>query len=320
MRDSKILGFTVSCGLLLACSLIQDASAQAESKLKGSWTTYYLDRVEEQESRIKGKATMRDGSTRVYALGQRAANAAESSGNVIAEGTDGELSVFSRDKQGLWKELEPGELGRGHEENPLIPYRTVAADNATYAFGTQIYLKDFDGWEQPDGTTHDGIFWVGDSREHLRGPNDFQIFVGTDAMDIELPNLNGRGVSTMETVIRYVPNQVPRYETRREDGVNAVLERLGYLRRIRKNSAFASKETREAAQEMSPETALVAFQEAHEMIPAVEYGHRMGAATHYYLSSAAYDIRTKGRYQSPASSSEEEEEKPKISRGAFPRN
>lgn len=80
-------------------------------------------------------------------------------------------------------------LGLGSNDNPLVPYRTLACDqgrvvgstpwlNGGYArFGQRIYIPAAEGTLLPDGTVHDGLFTCGDIGAPITG-NHVDVFIG----------------------------------------------------------------------------------------------------------------------------------------------
>jgi hypothetical protein len=78
---------------------------------------------------------------------------------------------------------------------PLAPFRTLAADIGRMAksdpswkgrgglvpLDTQVYIREFDGLQLPDGTRHDGWFVVNDTGGGIFGAH-FDVFVGTRAL------------------------------------------------------------------------------------------------------------------------------------------
>lgn len=83
----------------------------------------------------------------------------------------------------------PHPYGIGSNNNPLIPFRTLACDlgtvrdsrpwlNGGYArFGQRIYIPASRGVRLPDGTVHDGMFACGDTGGLIIG-NHIDVFIG----------------------------------------------------------------------------------------------------------------------------------------------
>jgi len=63
-----------------------------------------------------------------------------------------------------FKTLEPGEfpLGRGVQNRPLEPFRSVAVDPRFIPIGATIYVPEIVGLQLPDGTRHDGCLRADD--------------------------------------------------------------------------------------------------------------------------------------------------------------
>ncbi len=75
-----------------------------------------------------------------------------------------------------FKEVDESQFpyGKGSEDNPLIPFRTVASDNAVVPFGTKLYVPALDGQTIPatldvPAFVHDGCVEVGDTGTSVDG-------------------------------------------------------------------------------------------------------------------------------------------------------
>jgi len=61
--------------------------------------------------------------------------------------------------------------GYGYEDNPLIPFRSIAVDIKVIPIGSKIYIPAAKGAKLPDGEIHDGIFYaldIGDAIKNKR--------------------------------------------------------------------------------------------------------------------------------------------------------
>jgi 3D (Asp-Asp-Asp) domain-containing protein len=104
-------------------------------------------------------------------------------------------------------EIDPARRGVGYgvaHRLAYTPFRTLAADIGAEKYskvdprwkgrgglvppGTRVYIKEFDGLQLPDGSTHDGWFVVNDTGGAIFGAH-FDVFTGTDALrrQVRLP-------------------------------------------------------------------------------------------------------------------------------------
>jgi 3D (Asp-Asp-Asp) domain-containing protein len=67
-------------------------------------------------------------------------------------------------------ELDPREhpLGKGGQQRPLLPFKSVAVDPRFVPLGTPLYLPELRGLQLPDGTTHDGCVRADDTGGNIR--------------------------------------------------------------------------------------------------------------------------------------------------------
>lgn len=297
------------CGLWLAPAPASADYGMKANQVKGEWSPYYVGKAVNKAGRTTVRTTLLDGTKQSLSLTRRKYDEAESETNVLAEGTDGQVNAFNREGKGKWTELDSKFWGYGPEGNPLVPFKTVAADLGVYAFGSRIYVPALDGWTTPDGNKHNGVLWVGDTREHLSGPGEFQIFVGGEDNLVELPEMNEKGFAVLDAEVSFTAGITPRYEANMESGAEKILSRLGYYKG---GGRTVSVFNRNAAQDSKPATfeeALTEFQKAHDGIPEVEYGILNGASTRYYLAKAAHSLRKSGgRYQVPTEEADEDSE------------
>jgi murein DD-endopeptidase MepM/ murein hydrolase activator NlpD/3D (Asp-Asp-Asp) domain-containing protein/peptidoglycan hydrolase-like protein with peptidoglycan-binding domain len=96
-------------------------------------------------------------------------------------------------------------IGYGTQRGiPLVPFRTLAADIGYTKYGkvdpkwkgkgglvppgTHVYIKEYDGFQLPDGTQHDGWFIVNDTGGAIFGAH-FDVFVDTSSLgkQVKLP-------------------------------------------------------------------------------------------------------------------------------------
>jgi 3D (Asp-Asp-Asp) domain-containing protein len=54
-------------------------------------------------------------------------------------------------------------FGRGSRRRPLVPFRSVAIDQAVVPLGDPLYIPEFDGMTLPDGSVHDGCVRADDT-------------------------------------------------------------------------------------------------------------------------------------------------------------
>jgi len=84
--------------------------------------------------------------------------------------------------------------GLGTEGRALVPLRSIAVDPRTIAYGTPVYIRQFDGLAIPligglGGFVHDGWFRADDTGGAIRG-NRVDIFAGTNTMLRALDRVN----------------------------------------------------------------------------------------------------------------------------------
>lgn len=60
-------------------------------------------------------------------------------------------------------------FGRGNQDRPLVPFKSVAVDTRVIPIGEPIYLPELDGLVLPDGTIHDGCVRADDTGGHIIG-------------------------------------------------------------------------------------------------------------------------------------------------------
>ena len=73
--------------------------------------------------------------------------------------------------------------GEGVEGYKLVPYRTIAVDSSTIAYGSIVYIPSAKGTEMVINDsvtiTHDGYFFAGDTGGAIKN-NHIDVFTGTD--------------------------------------------------------------------------------------------------------------------------------------------
>ena len=87
-----------------------------------------------------------------------------------------------------YEEVEPEHFpwGKGSRSNPLVPLRSIATDPGLLPFGTQVYIKEFDGAVIPShdglgGFVHDGCFRADDVGTAIEGAH-IDIFAGSESV------------------------------------------------------------------------------------------------------------------------------------------
>lgn len=71
----------------------------------------------------------------------------------------------------FWMELDPEKFPHGQacKGDPVIPFKTVAADPRHYPYGCSVFIPMFDKISMPDGSVHDGLFTVNDVGGAVKG-------------------------------------------------------------------------------------------------------------------------------------------------------
>ena len=73
--------------------------------------------------------------------------------------------------------LARGSFGDGTDGYVLVPYRTIAANPSFLKAGTVMYIPSALGQQLPDGTKHDGYFFIADTGGEIKG-NHIDVFQG----------------------------------------------------------------------------------------------------------------------------------------------
>jgi 3D (Asp-Asp-Asp) domain-containing protein len=76
--------------------------------------------------------------------------------------------------------LPDGVWAYGTRNNPLKPFRSLAVDFSVVPFGTRIFVKELEGLNLPDRTTHDGWCEAADTGGGIHGAH-FDWFCGPEA-------------------------------------------------------------------------------------------------------------------------------------------
>jgi 3D (Asp-Asp-Asp) domain-containing protein len=267
------------------CSLGVEA---AEIKGEGSFTCYYMASVKRagSGSGVTGKATDRDGSRVSYAVTGGTHRVMEMQATVSVRQEDGSRKVYSRLKRGEWVELPADHYGLGNRDNPLVPFRIIAADQSIHPFGSRVFVPEIKGVELEKGKPHDGVFWVGDTGGRIKGKFRFDLFVGDHVVFLDFFRTRGGGKKT-EVQVQNSPKPPPPYSVRTLTGVRHILK--DFWKRHDEIPA-ALKAAGEPKGDAYFKQALISFQKQHEQIPDLEYGNRNGAATTWFLAVSAVDL------------------------------
>ena len=197
---------------------------------------------------------------------------------------DGKRYITNYIKAGLWKDLPDGWEGMGNHSNPLVAYRSVAADQKHHRYGARLFVPrlvgvEIPGWKAP----HDGYVWVADSGGGIKGAMRFDLFVGKQEeyeIVMELENQKGKWSVPME--IERLPAAPKGYNPKTDAGLGKILKGVGLLKSDGKADAKA---------------ALIAFQKLHPHIPPIEHGKPGGAVTLWYLTQAAIAVSNQKAYE-----------------------
>lgn len=282
-RLNKIIAF-------VAPTLAVGASVQAGPvKAMGRFSLYYVAEVTPRSSgAIAGKVQTLDGVWETYRLASKEKGAANMEGSVAVKEADGSSTIVSIITLGRWSDLPKGWAGKGNRHNPLIPYRTVAADQRRHPYGSRIHVPALDGYVTPDGETVDGWFWVADVGGGIKGANRFDIFVGSKPNYLKiLADAQGKWNSRVE--VENLPKAPAEFNPRTAAGVTRILKGLDYPvdeelpgedASVRRSQGYTIAE------------ALTDFQKQHPEIPAVEYGNVEGAVTLWFLTKAGLALES----------------------------
>jgi 3D (Asp-Asp-Asp) domain-containing protein len=87
--------------------------------------------------------------------------------------------------------------GVGANDNPLVPFYSIAVDGQVIPLGTNVYVPAFDGIVLPDSSIHNGCFLAEDTSHSFSGAQ-IDVFAGTRsnylALDAALNSLGSVSV------------------------------------------------------------------------------------------------------------------------------
>lgn len=275
------------CALALAAlATAYTPPAPAAEKGNALFTLYYVAEVSTaKKGGVTGKVQTADGKWIKYRVSPADHRQANMQGTVVSTEPDGKRIVSSIVRIGVWKDLPDGWRGRGNRQNPLVPYRSVAADQKIYPYGSRLYLPSVDGYKTPDGQTLDGYFWVADVGGRIKGRLRFDIFVGDQPVFREIQKFDAakwRGA----VVIDRLPSVPKAWDPRTVAGLRKVLGHAG-CNSTGDVDATKAKTTSVRRIDGKLKACLIEFQKRHDKIPAVEHGMVMGTITLWHLTQAA---------------------------------
>lgn len=278
--------------LLLALNLLSIAHSHAE-KGKARFSLYYVAEVNESaEGGRTGKVQTVEGKWETYRISRTDNKKANMEGTAVVKDADGKNVVVSISKIGVWHDLKEGWEGKGNRMNPLVSYRTVAADTKYHHYGSRLFVPGLVGFKATSGKELDGYFWVGDVGGGIKGKLRFDIFVG-HATDYETIMSNYEGKWSEEVEMTNLPKAPAKFNPRTDAGVTRILEGLDY----NVSGEKSGKDASERKATVSGMAALLTdFQKQHPHIPPVEYGSRIGAVTLWYLTQAALALQEGTEY------------------------
>jgi 3D (Asp-Asp-Asp) domain-containing protein len=178
----------------------------------------------------------------------------------------------------------------GNRTNPLVTYRSVAADQKHHRYGSRIFAPVLVGFTPPGyDKPHDGYLWVADSGGGIKGSMRFDLFVGKQEVYefvMELEKQKGRWPVPIE--IERLPTAPKGYSPQSTTGLRKILKGVALL---------------EGESEKQVTAALTAFQRKHKHIPESEYGASNGAISLWYLTQAALKLSKGEKYDAEAAGS-----------------
>lgn len=255
---------------------------------RAKFSLYY---VAEVEAKAGGKATKRvrdkNGDWTVYRLSPADARLANMQGTVRILDRKGDQHLAAIVRIGEWVRVPKGWEGKGSRMNPLVPYRSLAADLNHHPYGSRVFVSAVAGYVTPRGDTLDGWMWVSDVGGGVKGSMRFDIFVGREAFYWE-HIAEDEGSWTSEIRIEHPPNLPSRLNPRDPASVRRILTSLGYV--IDTQYDAMKKSPKDWQQAVALGTALNDFQRQHPAIPPVEFGTRIGAITQWYLHQAGLAV------------------------------
>ena len=163
----------------LLLSIVQLHAEPIKGKAKLS--LYYVAEVKPKKSGgIQGKIQIGESEWDVFRLSPADTRRANMEGSVSVVDDDGEMHLASIISIGRWAMIPKGWEGRGNRINPLVSYRSVAADIRHHPYGSRLFVPSTVGYITPDVRKLDGWFWVADAGGGIKERFRFDVFVGAD--------------------------------------------------------------------------------------------------------------------------------------------
>lgn len=263
-------------------------------KGEAKFSLYYIAEVKPKESGgIQGKVELGDREWEVFRLSPADTRRANMEGSLSVVDDDGEMHLASIISIGRWTMIPKGWEGRGNRTNPLVSYRSVAADPRYHPYGSRLFVPSTVGYTAPDGRKLDGWFWVADAGGGIKGRFRFDVFVGREARYLDHMKAE-EGKWTEDVTIEHPPKLPAKFNPKKPAGMTAILETLGY--HIDTTLEAMVKSPKEWSDDVALGTALNDFQRQHPEIPFAEYGTRIGAITQWYLHQAGAAVAAKKPY------------------------
>jgi len=261
---------------------------------EGRFSLYYVAEVERKKSGgVPKKVQDEAGSWSVYRLSPADMRRANMQGTVRVLDDDGDHHLATIVRIGEWVKVPKGWEGKGNRMNPLVAYRSVAADPKHHPYGSRLFIPPAAGYVTPRGKTLDGWLWVADVGGGIKGSMRFDIFVGREACYFDhIAAEEGKWEAIIQ--IEHPPKVPADLSPRSPAGVRKILEGLGYA--IDPSLDAAQKSPRDWDEPVALGTALADFQRQHPAIPRVEFGTRIGAVTQWYLHQAGLAVSKKLEY------------------------
>ena len=212
----------------------------------------------------------------------------------MVSGTDetGKRYITNIVKVGLWQDLPDGWEGMGNRLNPLVTYRTVAADQKIHRYGSRIFAPILVGYTPPGfEEPHDGFLWVADTGGGIKGRLRFDLFVGKqEVYEFVVKEEKQKGRWRVPVEIDRLPAAPSGYRPDKAKGLRKILKGLDLLK---------------GESDVDVSAALTAFQKMHRHIPETEYGTHTGAISLWYLTLAALKVSKGEPYDADKASSRE---------------
>lgn len=282
MRPVSTLIFLV----ILIAPWIDIGPLSATEKGNALFTLYYLADIEPlSKGGISERVETIDGKWLKYRVSRADANRADMEGTAFITLPDGKRIVFSIMRLGLWKDLPANWQGEGNQQNPLYPFRSVAADQQIYPYGSRIYIPSLHGFKTNDGSLLDGYFWVSDVGALIKGELRFDIFVGSKPGYEEFKKFD-KTKWRAPVVVESLPRAPKGWDPRTKAGLSRILERAGCAG-MRKTSPHQDTSSSVRHLDEQLKNCLIEFQTRHRNIPQLEHGMATSAITLWYLTQAA---------------------------------